>query len=83
MSQIERLQERRIAAADQFLGRCLKVNELSNRPLDQVDQPQNQPPLTYQIFLMGILGIFAFVTIVSHRAIFSWPFCQTFEFRQP
>ena len=38
MSQIERLQERRIAAADQFLGRCLKVNELSNRPLDQVDQ---------------------------------------------
>ena len=51
MSQIERLQERRIAAADQFLGRCLIVNELSNRPLDQVDQPKSQPTLTYQIFL--------------------------------
>ena len=53
MSQIERLQERRIAAADQFLGRCLKVNELSNRPLDQVDQvdqPQSQLPLPIKYF---------------------------------
>ena len=35
-------------AADQFLGRCLIVNELSSRPLDQVDQvdkPQSQLPL--------------------------------------
>ena len=43
-------------AADQFLGRCLIVNELSNRPLDQVDQvdqvdqPKSQPTHTYQIF---------------------------------
>ena len=33
-------------AADQFLGRCLIVNELSSRPLDQVNKPQSQLPLT-------------------------------------
>ena len=53
MSQIKRLLEGRIAAADQFFGRCLIVNELSNRPSGPSgpSEPTPEPTsLTYQIF---------------------------------